>query len=65
MGLPERKDWRYNGKYDADILELVNKHNYGAYTIYHILKQGLFEFDISLSTVARRVRALKQQKGNT
>lgn len=55
----------YNADYDTDIQRLFSAYGWGAYRIYQELNRVYFESPISLPTIARRVRALKQQKGNT
>lgn len=52
----------YNADYDSDIERLFKAYGWGAYRIYKELNRVYFETNISLPTIARRVRVLKTKK---
>lgn len=54
-------DWRYKPDYDEEIYNLVKNRGWGSYRIFNELKRKYFELDISIATVARRVRDFKKQ----
>jgi len=57
--------WSYNSSFDEDIERIYRTKGYGAIRIYKELKMmSFFNVDISIPTIARRLREIKARDTN-